>query len=174
MMRPFSTSKKTLVLLTALASLALGASAPPPALPITDLKDLQIVEKAPYDETADANAVVAAAFARAKKSHKLVMLDLGGNWCPDCIILANVIRLPAMQKFMNDHYEFASVDVGRFDKNLQVPAKFGYTTRLKGVPTVLVATPDGKLVNGDNVFALTDARHMTPQSLAEYLAQWTK
>ena len=165
--------RRTLALLTVAASLAMGASAPPP-LPITDLKDLPIVEKAPYDESANADAVVAAAFERAKKSHKLVMLDLGGNWCPDCIILANVMRLPGMKKFMADHYEFASVDVGRFDKNLQVPAKFGYTTRLKGVPTVLVATPDGKLVNDGNVFALTDARHMTPQSLAAYLAQWAK
>jgi thiol-disulfide isomerase/thioredoxin len=166
--------RKILALLTLAASLALGASAPPPSLPITDLKDLPIVEKQPYDESANADAVVAAAFDRAKKSHKLVLLDLGGNWCPDCIILANVMRLPEMQKFMADHYEFASVDVGRFDKNLQIPARFGYTERLKGVPTVLVATPDGKLVNDGNVFALSDARHMTPQSLAAYLAEWTK
>lgn len=165
--------RKTLTLLAVAASLGLSAAAPP-ALPITDLKDLPIVEKAPYDESANADAVVAAAFERAKKSHKPVMLDLGGNWCPDCIILANVMQLPAMKKFMKDHYEFASVDVGRFDKNLQVPAKFGYKERLKGVPTVLVATPDGKLINDGNVFALTDARHMTPQSLAQYLSQWAK
>ena len=152
----------------------LGASAPPPQLPITELKDLPIVTMQPYDEKANADAVVAAAFARAKKSHKLVLLDLGGNWCPDCVVLANVMRLPAMQKFMAAHYEFAAVDVGRFDKNLQIPARFGYTERLKGVPTVLVATPDGKLVNGGHVFALSDARHMTPQSLAAYLAEWTK
>ena len=164
---------KFAALLTVAAALALGAAAPP-VLPITDLKNLPIVEKAPYDESANADAVVADAFARAKKSRKLVMLDLGGNWCPDCIILANVMHLPAMQKFMKDHYEFASVDVGRFDKNLQVPAKFGYKERLKGVPTILVATPDGKLINDGNVFALTDARHMTPQSLAQYLSQRAK
>jgi thiol-disulfide isomerase/thioredoxin len=165
--------RRTLALLTVAASLALGAAAPPP-LPITDLKDLPIVEKAPYDESANADAVVAGAFERAKKSHKLVMLDLGGNWCPDCIILANVMRLPGMQEFMTAHYEFASVDVGRFDKNLQIPARFGFTKRLDGVPTIIVATPDGKLVNGGHVFALSDARTMTPQSLAEYLAEWTK
>ena len=77
--------------------LALGASAPAPRLPITDLKDLPVVTTAPYDESANADAVVAAAFARARKSHKRVLLDLGGNWCPDCIVLANVMRLPAMQ-----------------------------------------------------------------------------
>ena len=166
--------RKTLMLIAACAALALGASAPAPKLPITDLKDLPVVTTAPYDEAADANAVVAAAFARAKKSHKRVLLDLGGNWCPDCIILANLMRMPGMKDFMAKHYEFASVDVGRFDKNLQIPARFGYTQRLKGVPTVLVATPDGKLVNDGHVFALSDARHMTPQSLAEYLAQWTQ
>ena len=74
---------------------------------------------------------------------------------------------------MAAHYEFASVDVGRFDRNLQIPARFGYTKRLTGVPTVLVATPDGKLVNDGHVFALSDARSMTPQSLAAYLAKWT-
>jgi thiol-disulfide isomerase/thioredoxin len=166
--------RRTLLLLAAAVSLALGASAPPPKLPITDLKNLPVVTTSPYNEHANADAVVAAAFARARKSHKLVMLDLGGNWCPDCVILANLMRIPAMQTFMQAHYEFASVDVGRFDKNLQIPARFGYTERLKGVPTVLVATPDGKLVNDGHVFALSDARHMTPQSLAAYLAEWTK
>ncbi len=165
--------RKMLVVAAALgATLMMGAA--PPQLAITDLKNLPIVEKAPYDESANADAVVAAAFARAKKSHKLVMLDLGGNWCPDCIILANVMRLPAMADFMQAHYEFASVDVGRFDKNLQIPARFGYTKRLTGVPTVLVATPDGRLVNDGQVFALSNARDMTPQSLAEYLARWAK
>lgn len=163
-----------MLLLAATAALTLGAFAPAPKLPISNLKDLPVATTAPYDEAANANAVVAAAFARAKKSHKRVLLDLGGNWCPDCIILANVMRLPAMKTFMDQHYEFASVDVGRFDKNLQIPARFGYTQRLKGVPTVLVATPDGKLVNDGHVFALSDARNMTPQSLADYLARWTQ
>ena len=165
--------RKWMTVLVMGVALLAGAAAPPP-LPISDLKDLPVVVKAPYDEKANADAVVAAAFARAKKSHKLVMLDLGGNWCPDCVILANVMQLAPMKKFMAEHYEFASVDVGRFDKNLQVPARFGYTKRLDGVPTVLVATPEGKLINGDHVFALTDARHMTPQSLAEYLSQWVR
>ncbi|HWY62297.1 MAG TPA: thioredoxin domain-containing protein [Rhizomicrobium sp.] len=165
--------RKLMAVAAIAAALAAGAAAPPP-LPITDLKNLPVVTTHPYDESANANAVVADAFARAKKSHKLVMLDLGGNWCPDCVILANVMRLPAMKTFMAAHYEFAAVDVGQFDKNLQIPARFGFTKRLEGVPTVLVVTPEGKLVNGGHVFALSDARNMTPQSLAAYLAEWVK
>jgi thiol-disulfide isomerase/thioredoxin len=101
------------------------------------------------------------------------MIDLGGNWCPDCIILANIMRLPQMQAFLAAHYEFVAVDVGRFDRNLQIPARFGITKRLKGVPTILVATPEGKLVNKGHFFALSDAGSMKPQALADWLAQWT-
>jgi thiol-disulfide isomerase/thioredoxin len=155
------------------AALVAGASAPPPRLPITDLKDLPVVTTHPYDEDANADAVVAAAFDHARKTHKRVLLDLGGNWCPDCIVLANLMRMPPMKSFLDSHYVIAVVDVGRFDKNLQIPARFGYTKRLEGVPTVLVATPAGKLVNDGHVFALSDARNMTPQSLADYLAEWT-
>ena len=36
---------------------------------------------------------------------------------------------------------------------------------------ILVATLDGKLVNGNDVFATDDARHMTPQALTSYLAK---
>ena len=69
------------ILLAASAVLWAGAAAPPP-LPITDLKQLPVVTTAPYDEKADADKLVDAAFARAKKSHKLVMLDLGAIGAP--------------------------------------------------------------------------------------------
>ena len=150
---------------------ALG-DVPAPVPSIETLAQLPVVVAQPYDEKADADAAVAAAFEKAKRTGKLVLLDLGGNWCPDCIVLANFLRLPEIKRFTDSHYEIVAVDVGRFNRNLQIPARFGYTERLKGVPTVLVATPDGKLVNQADVFAFTDARHMTPKALADYIARW--
>ena len=58
------------------------------------------------------------------------------------------------------------------NKNLQVPGRYG-VTRLEGVPSVLVVDPkDDRLVNRGHVPALADARHMSPQALADWLAQW--
>lgn len=165
--------KRLAFALLLLATPALAA-APAPKLSIASLQQLPIVTMRPYDEKADANAQVDRAFASAKKSGKRVLIDLGGNWCPDCIVLANFLHLPEMRRFMDTHYEVAMVDVGRFDRNLQVPARFGFKTRLKGVPTLLIATPDGKLVNRDDVFATTSASSMTPKSLADYLAKYAK
>jgi len=167
-------------LLSALAAasfLAMAATAATaPRISIASLADLPVVERTPYDENANADITVNAAFARAKKSGKRVLIDLGGNWCGDCIVLANLMQLPEMKSFMAAHFEIVSVDVGRFSKNLQIPARFGTTDRLKsgGVPAIIVAEPNGTFVNQSDISALEDARHMTPQAIADWLAQWAK
>ncbi len=164
------------VVVAAALFLALPAqAAPAPKVALASIAELPIVEQYPYDETANADAAVAAAFARARTSHKRVLIDLGGNWCSDCIVLSNIMDLPEIKAFLAAHFETVSVDVGRFDRNLQIPARWGITQRLEGVPSVLIVTPDGRtLVDAGHVSALADARHMTPQGLADWLALWAK
>jgi len=166
----------SIVMLAAVTGAAwwLGTSHGAPRLALQDMAQLPVVVTAPYDEKANADAAVAAAFVRAQASHKRVLIDLGGNWCGDCIVLANIMHRPDMKPWLARHFEIVAVDVGRFDRNLQVPARFGITQRLEGVPALLIATPDGKLVNAGHVAALADAQHMTPQGIADWLAQWTK
>ncbi|MDB5735065.1 MAG: thiol-disulfide isomerase [Alphaproteobacteria bacterium] len=164
--------KKILIALLLTTAGAFATQAP--KVSIATMQDLPVTTMHVYDEDADANARVAAVFEQAKKSHKRVIIDLGGNWCGDCIILANFLELPEMHRFMKANYETTSVDVGRFNKNLQVPARFGFTDRLKGVPTLIIATPEGKLVNGTDVFATSDARNMKPQAIADYFAKYAK
>jgi len=146
---------------------------PAPKLPYTKMADLPIVSMQVYDEKANADQVVDDAMAKAKKTHKLLLIDEGGNWCPDCVVLHNLMLVPAMQKFMDAHYVVAMVDVGKFDRNPQIAARYGYTERLKGVPTILVVNPGtNKVINSEQVFALSNAGHQTPQDLADYLARW--
>jgi thiol-disulfide isomerase/thioredoxin len=153
-----------------------AAAAPPPRVSIADYAQLKTPLPYPYDENADASAALDRALARAKAGHKLVLIDLGGNWCGDCRILSATMDLPEMKAFLNRHYEVVEVDVGRFDKNLQIPARYGITTRLEGVPALLVVDPVSgrQLVGRAQVAALADARHMKPQALADWLAQWTR
>ena len=161
------------------AILAAGAAccanaAPPPKVAIASFAELETPLPYPYDEAADANAVVAKAKARARARHKLLLVDLGGNWCGDCRILAATIDRPEVRAFVDRHYEMVTVDVGHFDKNLQIPAHYGITKRLEGVPALLVVNPrTDALLDRGHVSALEDARHMTPQALADWLAQWT-
>lgn len=155
-------------------SISPACAVPAPKVSITSLSQLATPLPLPYNADANASAAVDAAFARAKASGKRVLIDMGGNWCGDCRILSGLMALPEIKSFVTAHYEVVIVDVGRFNKNLQIPARFGITTKLEGVPAVIVAEPDGTFVDKGHIFALADARHMDPQSIVDWLAEWAK
>jgi thiol-disulfide isomerase/thioredoxin len=166
---------RALAIAAAAAALAGTAfAAPAPRVGIASFAQLQTPLPYPYDEAANADQAVAAARAMARAHHKLLLIDLGGNWCGDCRVLAGTMELPALRAFVAAHYEVVTVDVGRFDKNLQVPARYGIHSRLAGVPSLLIVDPKtDRLIDAGHVAALADARSMTPQALADWLAQWT-
>ena len=157
-----------------LASPALAA-VPAPRVHAQSFDQLVKPLPLPYDEAANAMATVDRARAKARAAHKLLLIDLGGNWCLDCRILAGTMDLPEVGAFLRRHFELVTVDVGRFDKNLSVPARYGITQRLHGVPSLLVVDPrTDRLINADHTAALADARSMSPQALADWLAQWPR
>jgi thioredoxin 1 len=152
--------------LVAVSALWLMAAAPvvpdAPAMPVAN----------PYDESADAHAQVDAAFAEARKSGRTVLLDFGGNWCPDCRILAGVLQEPPVAAWMAKRFVVVKIDVGRRTKNMDISARYGVT--VKGVPTVLMLAPDGKLQNPDDPYGLSDARSMSSQAVVDLLAKMAK
>lgn len=181
-----STMKRTLAAASVVLAMAVGGglvgglafAGQAPKLSIQNLADLPIVNRAPYDVQADAGKQLDVALTRAKKAHKRVLIDLGGNWCPDCQILANLMQQPELKKYLEAHFEIVLVDVGRFDKNQDIPARYGIAERLKGVPAILAIDPttgkSGTVVNRDEYYALSDARHMNAQGIADWLARWAK
>jgi thioredoxin 1 len=124
----------------------------------------------PYDTNADVHQAVDAAFTRAKAEHKTVLIDFGGNWCPDCRMVGGVLDQPAMKPWLDKNFVLVMVDVGRMNKNQDIAARFGQ--KIHAVPTVLAVTPDGKLLNPQNPTALSDARHLSDQAVADQLAAW--
>jgi thiol-disulfide isomerase/thioredoxin len=147
------------------------ATVSPPQVGIKVINDLPTPLPFPFDRQADAHANVEAAFARAQHSGKRVLIHLGGNWCADCRILVAVMDLPEVKAFVERHYEVVAVDVGHFDRNLDIARRFGLE-RIVDVPTIIIANPDGKLVNIGDASEMSDARHMTPQGIADWLARW--
>jgi len=165
--------------IAALAALSLPAvgttanAAVAPRMNIARFDQLAQPLPKPYNEQADADRAVAAARLLARKSGRLLLIDLGGNWCLDCRILAGTMEAEPLRTWVDRHYVVVTVDVGRFDRNQQVQKRYGIAGRLEGVPALLVVNPrSGKLLNPGRTSALADARSMTPQALADWLAQW--
>jgi thiol-disulfide isomerase/thioredoxin len=153
----------------AIAILSGGVMAAP-AAPKVDAQ-LTSAPAAPYDVNADAHAEVAAAISRAAQSHKFVLIDFGGNWCPDCRITAGVLAMDQVKPWIAAMFEVVMVDVGRMNKNMDIAAQYG--VHVKAVPTMIVLDPAGKMLNGgSDPAALQDARGMTPQAIVDTLNGW--
>ena len=154
------------------ASAAMAASAPHLAEP--SFAALAQPLPYPYDEAGNATGDIDAALGRAKAAHKLLLIDMGGNWCGDCRVLAGTMALPDLAPFVARHFEVVMVDVGRFSKNMDVARRFG-ARRPAGVPALLIVDPaSGALLDNGHTEALADARSMNPQALADWLAQWVR
>jgi thiol-disulfide isomerase/thioredoxin len=156
--------------IAALTSATAGPAAP--VVSIATLADLNTPLPFPYNSSADADADVNAALARAKAEHKRAFIDLGGNWCGDCRVLTGLMELPEVKAFIDAHYVVVNVDVGRFNRNLQIPARWGADLS-GGAPSILIVDPQtDALVDRGHIAALEDARSMTPQGIADWIAQW--
>lgn len=162
--------RPVLALLPALA-LAVMAARPLNDVPVLPPGQATPVQ-APYDTAADAHAQVDAAFATARATNRGVILDFGGNWCPDCRMLAGVLTVPAVQTWLDGHYVTVMIDVGRRNKNVDIAEKYGVT--VEGLPAVGVLSADGKLLNPGQVTALANARSWSQQAVVDLLARWQK
>lgn len=147
-----------------------GFAGAAPAPRVTEPLTAAAVPAHPYDEAADSQADVAQAIARAAATHKYVLLDFGGNWCPDCRITAGVMALGSVEGWVDKNFVTVMIDAGRMNKNLDIAQT--YDVKIKAVPTIIVLDAEGHMLNAGNPTALSDARSMTPQAIVDTLAGW--
>jgi thioredoxin-like negative regulator of GroEL len=99
-----------------------------------------------YYAARNASADVEAALARARINGKRVVIVLGANWCHDSRALAGWFEMARFKAMLIPRYELVYVDVGQRDRNIHVAQRFGLS-KIKGTPTVLIVSANGKLLN---------------------------
>src|SRR5262249_52797701 len=124
------------VLLVSVLSFAQGQKTPlrPPAQPNPQLYPVNAIAT---DEIREAMA--------AAKPHKRILLVFGGNWCMDCHVLDNAFHQASIAPLLNSNFVVVHVDVGQYDKNLDVAKKY-HVDLEKGVPSIAVLNSDGSFV----------------------------
>jgi len=124
-----------------------------------------------YSETADPKADIAAALAQAKKEHKRVVLDFGGDWCGDCQVLDIYFHQAPNDALLANSYVLVHVWIGHIDKNLDIPEKYGVAIK-KGVPALAVVDAKGTTIFAQKTGEFENMRHMDAQSVTEFLEKW--
>jgi thiol:disulfide interchange protein len=129
------------------------------------------VKKHLYSAEADPKAEIAAALKQAGLQHKRVILDFGGDWCGDCQVLDIYFHQSPNLELLDKNFLLVHVDIGRFDKNLDIPEKYNIPLK-KGVPALAVLDSNGKLLYSQQAAEFGDMRYMYATSVTDFLNRW--
>jgi protein disulfide-isomerase len=121
----------------------------------------------PYDESADAKAAVQRALVAAKDSRVPVLVVFGANWCEDCRALDLALTSGKSAELLARHFKVVKVDVGRFDRNLDLAAAYGNPIK-KGIPAVVVVSPNNEVIYATRAGELADARRMSESGIYDF------
>lgn len=123
-----------------------------------------------YFEEANPRADIKAALATARRTHKRVILDFGGDWCPDCQVLDIYFHQEPNAALLEKKFILVHVWIGHMDKNIDLAAEYGVP--LKGVPALAVLDGKGKVVYSQRNHEFSNMRAMDAESVTEFLEKW--
>lgn len=123
----------------------------------------------PYAEQADARADINLALQKAAAEKKQVLVVFGANWCKDCLALNQQMSDTPLAAEVKQRYVVTKVDVGRFNRNLDIAQAMGNPIK-KGIPAVALLQADGSLLKATTGGELADARSMGPEAVLKVLA----
>lgn len=124
----------------------------------------------PYPASADARADVQQALDRAKANHLPVLVFFGANWCEDCRSLARSLAQPANAALMASSFNVVKVNVGNFDRNLDIDRQYGDPIG-NGIPAAVLLSPSGKTLYSTRAGELSNARRMSASGVHDFFVQ---
>ena len=126
------------------------------------------VNKNLYSETADPHAEIAAAETVARREHKRILLDFGGNWCGDCQVLDFFYHQGSNADLLAKHFVVVHIDIGHMDHNVDIAQHYGVPIT-RGVPALAVLDAHGKLLYAERE---KEFEHTSPEAVGAFLNRW--
>ena len=124
-----------------------------------------------YPAPAQAKADLAAALKASATAHKRILIDFGGNWCGDCIVLDSYFHDPANRPILDSNFVLVHVNIGMMDANQDIARKYEVPLN-KGVPALAVLGENGKLLYSQKSGEFEAMRRMESSAVTQFLVQW--
>jgi thioredoxin-related protein len=123
-----------------------------------------------YDEQADAKADIAAALAKAGQENTRVLVMFGGNWCGWCHRLHDLFQSDRdIRKILLYEYQLVMVDIGRWNKHMDLAEKYGADLKKHGVPFLTILDADAKVLANQETGSLEIGPKHSPDKVKALL-----
>ena len=126
----------------------------------------------PYNETADAKLDIRQALTQAAAAKTPVIVVFGANWCGDCKMLDAAITHGASAPLLSRDFKIVKVNVGHFDKNLDVAQSYGVPLK-KGIPAVVIISAGNQVLYATRDGELSNAREMGDNGIYQFFKRVT-
>ena len=126
-----------------------------------------------YPDPSQAKTDLAAALRTAASEHKRVLLDFGGNWCPDCQVLDLYFHDSVNRPLLEANFVLVHVNIGREDANLDIAQQYGVPIS-KGVPALAVLSDKGVLLYSQKGGEFEAMRRMQTSDVTKFLTEWKR
>ncbi|HWB28736.1 MAG TPA: thioredoxin family protein [Chitinophagaceae bacterium] len=126
-----------------------------------------------YNPLANAEAGIAKAVAQAKKEHKFVFIQAGGNWCIWCLRFNNFITQDAqIDSLVKANFIVYHLNYSKENFNLPVFAKYGFPQRF-GFPVFIILDGDGHYIHTQNSAYLEENKGYNKEKVMDFFSSWT-
>ena len=142
-----------------------------PETPAAAAQPMPIPHANIYPDVQAAHTDIHEALIKARKEHKRVLLDFGGDWCGDCQVLNYYMHQSPNKELLEKNYVLVDVNVGHIDQNIEIGDKYGVVLK-KGVPALSVLRPDGTVVYAQKNGEFENMRNMQSSDLTTFLEAW--
>jgi thiol:disulfide interchange protein len=124
-----------------------------------------------YPDPSQAKADIAAALKVAAQTHKRVLLDFGGDWCPDCQVLDLYFHDEKNRPLLEAGFVLVHVNIGHMDTNLDIAQQYEVPIN-RGVPALAVLSDKGVLLFSQKTGEFEAMRRMESSAVTSFLVHW--
>ena len=123
-----------------------------------------------FDPKRDASADIQAAIAEAQRTHKRILIYIGGDWCVYCAELKALFQAhPDLADLRNQRFVTVHVFYDHEDHNSKALAPYG---QFVGIPHYFVLDSDGKLLHSEHLVELRDNGKYSAARMKAFLELW--
>jgi thiol:disulfide interchange protein len=125
-----------------------------------------------YDPKRDPEKDIKEAVAEATRTHKRILLEVGGEWCSWCHIMDRYFEQnPKLLEYREKNFVTVRINFSRENENKKLLSRY---PTIPGYPHIFVLETNGKLVHSQDTSQLESGRSYDLEKFFAFLKRWAR